>query len=340
VRLESVRELKAEVRSRFLARLLRSARRVAGYGVPATTVRAAGLLPTLALGIAARARRDYRLAVRVQHQAMVGSEPVAEISRLARGEVEVRFIGAVRKQTPPTLASPSTRGEAYYRGRRRPLVIGCSVGHFQITAGTLGGFVKKGRGGMLILSNNHVLADENRASKGDDILQPGRFDGGRRGRDTVAQLDSFVRVRFKGRNQVDAAVATIGMGIDVEAGTLAGGTRLTGVAPDPAAVVEVAKVGRTTALTRGRIVAFEVDNVVVEYDQGPAVFDGQLEIESTGEGPFSDGGDSGSLIYTAGGLAVGLLFAGSAQGGSNNLGLTYAAPITTVLSALKCELLT
>jgi len=271
---------------------------------------------------------------------MVGSEPVAEISRLARGEVEVRFIGAVRKQTPPTLASPSTRGEAYYRGRRRPLVIGCSVGHFQITAGTLGGFVKKGRGGMLILSNNHVLADENRASKGDDILQPGRFDGGRRGRDTVAQLDSFVRVRFKGRNQVDAAVATIGMGIDVEAGTLAGGTRLTGVAPDPAAVVEVAKVGRTTALTRGRIVAFEVDNVVVEYDQGPAVFDGQLEIESTGEGPFSDGGDSGSLIYTAGGLAVGLLFAGSAQGGSNNLGLTYAAPITTVLSALKCELLT
>ena len=86
--------------------------------------------------------------------------------------------------------------------------------------------------------------------------------------------------------------------------------------------------------------AFEVDNVVVEYDQGSAVFDGQLEIESTGSGSFSDGGDSGSLIYTDGGLAVALLFAGSTQGGSNNLGLTYANPIEKVLSALNCELLT
>jgi len=254
---------------------------------------------------------------------------VQEIHRLARGEVEVRFIGPVRKQAA-----------GYYRGRRRPLVIGCSIGHFEITAGSLGCLVRNARGAPRILSNNHVLADENRAKKGDDILQPGRFDGGRKGRDTVGSLDTFVRVRFKGRNQVDAAIAGIAKGIEFDATTLGGDARLTGVAPDPTAVVEVAKVGRTTALTKGRIVAFEVDNVVVEYDQGPAVFDGQLEIESTGEGPFSDGGDSGSLIYTAGGLAVGLLFAGSAQGGSNNLGLTYAAPITTVLSALKCELLT
>ena len=327
MRLESVRDLKAEVRRPLLV----SARRIARLGVAATPARSVGLLPTLALGITPHTRRDYRLAVRVQHRAIVASEPVREIHRLARGEVDVRYIGLVRKQA---------HQPAYYRGRHRPLVIGCSIGHFEITAGTLGGFVKTKAGAARILSNNHVLADENRAKKGDDILQPGVFDGGRRGRDRVGALDRFVRVRFKGaRNLVDAAIATSG-GIEFDAATLDEGSRLTGVAPDPAAVVEVAKVGRTTALTRGRVVAFEVDNVVVEYDQGTAVFDGQLEIESTGEGPFSDGGDSGSLIYTDGGLAVGLLFAGSSQGGSTNLGLTYAAPIDNVLSALKCELLT
>jgi hypothetical protein len=329
LRLESVRELKAEIESRLLTPL----RRIARHGVAATPARSVGLLPTLALGITPRTRRDYRLAVRVQQQGIVASEPVQEISRLARGEVDVRYIGRVRKlaSSPRPLGK---EGADYYRRRRRPLIAGCSIGHYEITAGTLGCFVRNARGATRILSNNHVLADENRAKKGDDILQPGRFDGGRRPRDTVGVLDTFVRVKFRGRNQVDAAIATISKGIEFEP------PKLTGVAADPAAVVDVAKVGRTTALTRGRIVAFEVDNVVVEYDQGPAVFDGQLEIESSGDGPFSDGGDSGSLIYTDAGLAVGLLFAGSTQGGSNNLGLTYAAPIDDVLQALKCELLT
>ena len=328
MRLESVRELKAEV----VRRLLNPARRIARHRVAATPARSVGLLPTLALGITPNTPRDYQLAVRVQHQSIVTSEPVQEIGRLARGEVDVRYIGPVRKL--------ATHGAAYYRGRRRPLVIGCSIGHFEITAGTLGCFVKTKSGSRRILSNNHVLADENRAKKGDAILQPGVFDGGRRDRHAVGSLDRFVRVRFKGHNLVDAAIAAVAKGIESDNTTLGGDAKLTGVAPDPAAVIDVAKVGRTTTLTQGRIVAFEVDNVVVEYDQGPAVFDNQLEIESSGDGPFSDGGDSGSLIYTDGGLAVGLLFAGSSQGGSNNLGLTYAAPIDTVLSALKCELLT
>jgi hypothetical protein len=37
---------------------------------------------------------------------------------------------------------------------------------------------------------------------------------------------------------------------------------------------------------------------------------------------------------------VALLFAGSDQGGSNGLGLTYANPIHTVLKALKVTLAT
>jgi hypothetical protein len=100
----------------------------------------------------------------------------------------------------------------------------------------------------------------------------------------------------------------------------------------------VAKIGRTTGVTRGQVTAFELDNVVVGYDIGNLRFDNQVEIESDGDGPFSDGGDSGSLIVDAGKRGVALLFAGSDQGGSNGQGLTYANPLGAVLDALKVEL--
>ena len=67
----------------------------------------------------------------------------------------------------------------WYQKMTRPLRIGASIGHFKITAGTLGAFVRsRDDGSVLILSNNHVLANENKAKKGDHILQPGDFDGG------------------------------------------------------------------------------------------------------------------------------------------------------------------
>ncbi len=62
---------------------------------------------------------------------------------------------------------------------------------------------------------------------------------------------------------------------------------------------QVGKVGRTTGTTNGRVSAFELDNVVVEYDSGVLKFDGQVEIESADSSPFSQGGDSGSLIVDA-----------------------------------------
>lgn len=102
--------------------------------------------------------------------------------------------------------------------------------------------------------------------------------------------------------------------------------------------VRVAKLGRTTGLTRGRVTAFELDNVTVGFDLGALGFDNQIEIEGGGSGPFSAGGDSGALIVGADRRAVALLFAGSDQGGANGQGLTYANPIHAVLDALQIEL--
>ncbi len=67
-------------------------------------------------------------------------------------------------------------------------------------------------------------------------------------------------------------------------------------------------------------------------------FDNQIEIEGSGTKTFSDGGDSGSLIFNEDNEGVGLLFAGGDSGGTNGMGLTYANPLRTVLDSLKVDL--
>ena len=62
-----------------------------------------------------------------------------------------------------------------HTGRIRPAPGGVSIGHRDITAGTLGCLVAK-NGQTFILSNNHVLANSNEADPGDPILQPGPYD--------------------------------------------------------------------------------------------------------------------------------------------------------------------
>jgi hypothetical protein len=153
-------------------------------------------------------------------------------------------------------------------------------------------------------------------------------------------LWKFVKLKKSGRNTVDAAIADLLEEIKIDTkkvgtlGNLTGQVRVTDL-PEKATVY---KVGRTTGQTKGRVTAFDVDNIQVQYDMGYLRFDGQIEIEGSGTKPFSKGGDSGSLIVDDRVRAVGLLFAGGTVGGSNGKGLTYANPIENVLDALKVNL--
>ena len=207
--------------------------------------------------------------------------------------------------------------------------------------GLVGCFVETRRGhAPLILSNNHVLANENNAEIGDPVLQPGAYDGGKRPKDIAGFLHDFVKLKRNKPNLVDCAVATIKDGIEYDAAKLQGLGRLAGLSDvllddDDA----VAKVGRTTGLTHGRVTAFELDNVWVRFGVGELRFDSQIEIEGDGDEPFSAGGDSGSLVVAADLRGVGLLFAGGDTGGSNGRGLTYVNPLRAVLDALKVDLL-
>ena len=91
----------------------------------------------------------------------------------------------------------------------RPVPIGVSTGHPAITAGTIGARVKDADGIVYALSNNHVYADVNKASLGDDVLQPGTYDAGSAPADTIGTLAAFVPIDFTAgsTNTVDAAIA-------------------------------------------------------------------------------------------------------------------------------------
>jgi len=225
--------------------------------------------------------------------------------------------------------------------RHRPAPGGVSIGHHEITAGTLGCLVRK-NGHPLILSNNHVLANSNDARIGDPILQPGPYDGGRFPADHIADLEQFVPINIIGMpsdcslargianvlngiakllgsnsrlkavstrqidNLVDAAIARPINPADVKDEILEIGT-INGSAPGELGMV-IKKSGRTTRLTTGEILQIDV-TVNVQYGEGRiARFSDQLMA-----GAMSQGGDSGSAVLDENNRLVGLLFAGSDQ---------------------------
>lgn len=331
MRLDSVRELKSALTSTLLGPLATSVTARRALNVAAQPLaEAAGLHRTVALGITKAGKGDFRLAVRVQRRAMENSPQLETVRKQAKDEVEVRYVGRVIKRALP-----------WYQRRNRPLRVGGSIGHVKVTAGTLGCFVRdRDDGAALILSNNHVLADENHAKAGDAIIQPARDDQGRNPADRAGRLERFIRLKRIGVNLLDCAVASVDSDLRYDPRRVTGLGTLAGMGPDLLDEgVALAKAGRTTGVTRGRVTAFEMDNLVVGYDMGDIRFDNQIEVEGADAGPFSDGGDSGSLIVDGECRAVALLFCGSDQGGANGQGLTYGNPLRPVLDRLKVDLL-
>lgn len=233
-----------------------------------------------------------------------------------------------------------------HRFKARPSPCGVSVGHHQITAGTIGALAR-GRSGerrnrLFVLSNNHVLANTNAGPLGAPILQPGPADGGINPRDRIGVLERFVPINFSSgsTNFVDCATAWVVSNlVRREFVYLVNGQqqffRVNAQIVSPQVGMLVGKSGRTTQLTQGRITAIGV-TVNVNFGNGRvATFRDQFSVVSTNATPFSQGGDSGSLIWTWNPARnpVGLLFAG----GGN---VTFGNRIDRVLSALDIVLYT
>lgn len=237
----------------------------------------------------------------------------------------------------------------------RPIIPGTSIGHGGSTAGTFG-FVAKLNGQTVIVSNNHVIANQNNAKIGDAIYQPGVYDGGSEA-DKVAELLEFIPLQIVGiqppscgvtkkiekalnfiaakigsshrlmaikqgqpsavTNLVDCAIATPTVEVVEEIAQIG---KPTGTRK-PELGTKVQKFGRTTRYTTGTIDQIHA-TVRVSYDAGIATFTDQVILSG-----MSAGGDSGSAILDMDNKLIGLLFAGSRS-------ITIANPIETVFEML------
>jgi hypothetical protein len=248
--------------------------------------------------------------------------------------------------------------------RLRPARPGCSIGHYQITAGTLGCLVKRGNQ-VYILSNNHVLANSNTAQVGDPIWQPGKYDGGTSA-DQFATLEQFISIGFPGdplptstptpqpggcsplasimkyfqaqptatpstqinepgNNTVDCAIAKP-LSTDLVSPDILNIGVPVGVGTATLGT-PLQKMGRTTGYTTGQITQVDV-TVSVDYGGKVAAYRNQLMA-----GALSQGGDSGSAVLDMNKRVVGLLFAGSNT-------TTIMNPFQAVLDALQVQLVT
>lgn len=230
--------------------------------------------------------------------------------------------------------------------RVRPAPGGVSVAHFKVTAGTIGclcvGNHAPRNARLMILSNNHVLANTNGGAFGDCICQPGPYDGGKCPQDQIAILERYIPINFAAgaSNFVDCATGwcwpdRVRRELVYRTGGGLAYFRIGSVPIAPSLGMIVGKTGRTTQLTVGRVTGIGV-TVNVNYGGGRVGhFVDQISIQSVSTVPFSAGGDSGSSIWTwnAARNPVGLLFAG---GG----GVTFANRMTRVVAALDVHLYT
>jgi hypothetical protein len=293
---------------------------------------------TVALGVAqGKGTSDYRLGARVQVPGAAGRQLAEQVKQAAHGEADVRVVPVVRKREQPA--------PAWFRRNRRPLEAGVSIGHHRITAGTLG-FIVEDQHAYYALSNNHVLANVNEGQPGDPVIQPGPLDiaSGKKVRPNtmIGVLDRFVPISFQRANVVDCAVAELLEQIEFYVGwteALPGLVKGVKQATFDDLGRPVAKAGRTTGVRTGTITQVKVDRLRVDMGDKTsriALFSDQIEVEGT-DGPFSAGGDSGSLIVGTNGFGYALLFAGGREEGTNR-DLTYANQLAIVLQKLGVTL--
>lgn len=198
------------------------------------------------------------------------------------------------------------------RDPQRPLRGGVSLAHYAFPTGTLAVGARDNRfsGAVYALSCNHVLARSNLGLVGDVILQPAPGDGGCYPAAAVARLARYVPLRFNGPgNLVDAALGYAPPGLVASDVYWLGRPPAVRRAAGIRTGEPVVKVGRTTGLTRGRVVAVEASlklTYVVAFVALAAVFHGQIITTD-----MCGYGDSGSLLLDEQDNAVGMLFSGS-----------------------------
>ena len=142
-----------------------------------------------AVGLGEKMSKGKRTGKRAIICSIKAKKPLAQLT-------QAEMIPSSLDGIPTDIVEIGSRPVAFpaYQDKQRPVVPGCSVGHASITAGTIGAVVEVA-GKVMLLSNNHVLADENAAAIGDVILQPGPYDGGKAA-DRVGVLYNYIPITY------------------------------------------------------------------------------------------------------------------------------------------------
>lgn len=226
--------------------------------------------------------------------------------------------------------------------RVRPLRPGYSIGHVDITAGTLGCLTIH-KGEVVMLSNAHVFTGDPLQPEQEKrmILQPGKQDGGIIPEDIMGKLIKYQQIypmnfesecpasrgiagfinmissfferqtrmipsELPKENLVDAAIAEPLFDVDAHIPKI-------GI---PIGTLEgelrmpVQKTGRTTELTKGYVDQIDVTTSVGYGGTNFALFSDQFIVKGAAS-YFSKSGDSGSVVLDPVNNIIGLLFAGS-----------------------------
>ncbi|MFF4258058.1 hypothetical protein ACFY1L_43425 [Streptomyces sp. NPDC001663] len=265
------------------------------------------------------------VAAQRQQQRQSGAQ--REASYGADGSVQEQ-LARLSQPLLEELSGPAAFEPQILKRRMRPCPSGFSIGNVRVTAGTLGSVVYDFLPGatvdppgpglgtpakFYVLSNNHVLADSNRAQLGSPIVQPGVFDGGSDPADRIATLDRFITIQFapqipleRHNNVVDCALGTVEFQDATREQYFSGAPRAWRRKANVAVGDLVKKTGRTTNISFGRIMAVDATIDVNYGTAGTARFKDQILTTN-----ISAGGDSGSLVTSLDNVALGLLFAGS-----------------------------
>lgn len=229
--------------------------------------------------------------------------------------------------------------------KERPLEGGCAIGILgRNRYGSMCCIVKKkdlkkDKYNYYILSNNHVMAKNNKAPIGTIITQP--FNDSLNNRvaisDAVATLETFVPIKFNifSANTVDAAIARV-LDKSLISKNVIGIGEITGIA-EPKLDMHVKRSGAKTGVSRGSITSLNATVFLKKGSNEPRdlLFKKQILAQM-----ISGGGNSGGPVLTNDDRKlVGMHMGGRVPiEGSNFTQISIINDINLVLKKLKVEL--
>lgn len=277
----------------------------------------------------------------VEHKAVpeafeaIGTRAIPATITIAGVQVPTDVIERTYK---PTYTAVRVQAKSPRKARADVIEPGISVGNVFTSAGTIGAFVRdRETRAVLLLSNWHVLHGP-RGFIGVDVVQPGRHDDNRVEFNKIGKL-----LRSHLGPAGDCALATVA-GRSLSSKVFELGVEVASIG-DPEIGDRVIKSGRTTAVTRGKVVRIEV-NTKMDYGFGVSAVVGGFEIgvdpaAPPADGELTRGGDSGAawLALNKNGrptdVMLGLHFAGDAEGVAVEFALACYAK--SVMTALEVE---